>query len=65
MSHLAAGAGFALAVDVDVGAALGDEVHGWEALLRQPGTHVHIYGKGEARPGRKMGHVTTVQPSRE
>ena len=44
---------------------IGDEVYGWEALLSQPGTHVHIYGKGEARPGRKMGHVTRVGPSRE
>jgi 5-(carboxyamino)imidazole ribonucleotide synthase len=40
---------------------IGDEVHGWEALLREPGSHVHIYGKGEARPGRKMGHVTRIR----
>ena len=44
---------------------IGDEVHAWERLLSQPGTHVHIYGKGEARPGRKMGHVTKVVTSRE
>ena len=44
---------------------IGEEVHGWEKLLGEPGTHVHIYGKGEARPGRKMGHVTRVEPSRE
>ena len=25
---------------------------------RVPGARVHLYGKGEARPGRKMGHVT-------
>jgi 5-(carboxyamino)imidazole ribonucleotide synthase len=23
---------------------------------------VHVYGKGEARPGRKMGHVTRIHP---
>ena len=40
---------------------IGDEVHDWQALLSQHGTHVHIYGKGEARPGRKMGHVTRVR----
>ena len=41
---------------------IGDEVHGWAELVAQPDLHVHIYGKGEARPGRKMGHVTRVAP---
>jgi 5-(carboxyamino)imidazole ribonucleotide synthase len=27
-----------------------------------PGASVHIYGKGEARARRKMGHVTRVWP---
>ncbi|MEP6838378.1 MAG: hypothetical protein ABJA75_10010, partial [Bradyrhizobium sp.] len=27
-----------------------------------PGATVHLYGKGPARPGRKMGHVTEVAP---
>ena len=40
---------------------IGDEVRGWEALLQEQGTHVHIYGKGDARPGRKMGHVTRMR----
>jgi 5-(carboxyamino)imidazole ribonucleotide synthase len=39
---------------------IGDEVHDWERLLADPQAHVHIYGKGEARPGRKMGHVTRL-----
>ena len=39
---------------------IGDEVHGWRDLLADPNAHVHIYGKGEARPGRKMGHVTRL-----
>jgi 5-(carboxyamino)imidazole ribonucleotide synthase len=30
----------------------------WESVLRHPGAHLHLYGKREARPGRKMGHVT-------
>ncbi|CAB5712965.1 N5-carboxyaminoimidazole ribonucleotide synthase [Aeromonas hydrophila] len=30
----------------------------WAALLALPGVHLHFYGKGEPRPGRKMGHVT-------
>jgi 5-(carboxyamino)imidazole ribonucleotide synthase len=39
---------------------IGDEIDQWHELLDQRGAHVHIYGKGEARPGRKMGHVTRV-----
>ena len=39
---------------------IGDEVHDWQRLLADPHAHVHIYGKGEARPGRKMGHVTRL-----
>ena len=31
-----------------------------ELLRRHPDAHVHLYGKGEPRPGRKMGHVTRV-----
>jgi len=30
------------------------------AALAVPGTHLHLYGKSEARPGRKMGHITVV-----
>jgi 5-(carboxyamino)imidazole ribonucleotide synthase len=30
-------------------------------LLQLPGAHVHLYGK-EPRPGRKLGHVTLVEP---
>ena len=37
----------------------------WEAVLRHPGAHLHLYGKREARPGRKMGHVTVCEPSLE
>ncbi len=39
---------------------IGDEVDRWPELVGDPGLHVHIYGKGEARAGRKMGHVTRV-----
>jgi 5-(carboxyamino)imidazole ribonucleotide synthase len=39
---------------------VGDQVHAWQELLADPHAHVHIYGKGEARPGRKMGHVTRL-----
>jgi 5-(carboxyamino)imidazole ribonucleotide synthase len=32
----------------------------WPAVLALPGVHLHLYGKTEARPGRKMGHLTVT-----
>lgn len=32
----------------------------WSAVLALPGTHLHLYGKSGARPGRKMGHLTVT-----
>ena len=32
----------------------------WTAALAQPGVHLHLYGKREARTGRKMGHLTVI-----
>ena len=37
----------------------------WDAVLRHAGAHLHLYGKREARPGRKMGHVTVCEMSLE
>ena len=34
----------------------------WPEILRAPGLIPHHYGKAEARPGRKMGHVTRLFP---
>jgi 5-(carboxyamino)imidazole ribonucleotide synthase len=34
----------------------------WPAVLALPGVHLHLYGKAEARPGRKMGHLTVTGP---
>jgi 5-(carboxyamino)imidazole ribonucleotide synthase len=39
---------------------IGAEAHAWEALARTGA--LHLYGKSEARPGRKMGHVTRLKP---
>jgi 5-(carboxyamino)imidazole ribonucleotide synthase len=39
---------------------LGEEIDQWSRLLSESGAHVHVYGKGEPRPGRKMGHVTRI-----
>jgi 5-(carboxyamino)imidazole ribonucleotide synthase len=32
----------------------------WDSLLAQPNVRLHLYGKAEARPGRKMGHFTVT-----
>jgi 5-(carboxyamino)imidazole ribonucleotide synthase len=32
----------------------------WPAVLAVPGAKLHLYGKSDARPGRKMGHVTCL-----
>jgi 5-(carboxyamino)imidazole ribonucleotide synthase len=36
----------------------------WQQVLALPGTHLHLYGKREARVGRKMGHlnITAATP---
>lgn len=41
---------------------IGDEVHRWPELMAEPGARLHLYGKREVRPGRKMGHVTRLFP---
>jgi 5-(carboxyamino)imidazole ribonucleotide synthase len=42
---------------------LGDTRGQWPALLADPAAHLHLYGKAEAAPGRKMGHVTYLRQS--
>ena len=37
----------------------------WAAVLAVPGTHLHLYGKTDARRGRKMGHLTVTAASAE
>jgi 5-(carboxyamino)imidazole ribonucleotide synthase len=39
---------------------IGAEADAWAALAATPGARLHLYGKREARPGRKMGHVNRV-----
>lgn len=39
---------------------LGSEVDRWRELAADPHSRLHLYGKREARPGRKMGHVTRL-----
>ncbi|MEL7465377.1 MAG: 5-(carboxyamino)imidazole ribonucleotide synthase [Pseudomonadota bacterium] len=43
---------------------IGDEANDWARLAEAPGAALHLYGKAEARAGRKMGHVTRTSPLR-
>lgn len=37
----------------------------WSPVLEEPAAKLHLYGKAEARPGRKMGHFCVLDPSPE
>jgi len=39
---------------------IGDDIARLPALLAEKNTALHMYGKPEARPGRKMGHVNRI-----
>ena len=39
---------------------IGDEASRWREILAEPAAKLHLYGKREVRPGRKMGHVTRL-----
>ncbi len=41
---------------------LGDEIDQWRKLASKADVRLHLYGKTEARPGRKMAHVNRVKP---
>jgi 5-(carboxyamino)imidazole ribonucleotide synthase len=41
---------------------IGDDAHRWGEILESPDTKLHLYGKSEASPGRKMGHMTRLYP---
>ena len=32
----------------------------WDEVLALPGAKLHLYGKNDARPGRKMGHINCI-----
>ncbi len=51
-----------LLADATMKNLIGDEVARWRELLADPNAKLHLYGKKEARPGRKMGHVTRLVP---
>ena len=41
---------------------IGNDIERWREAIAEPMTKLHLYGKLEARPGRKMGHVTRLLP---
>lgn len=65
--HIRAIAGWPLAPayrhgEVTMTNLIGKDVDDYADWLTRPGATVHLYGKGAAREGRKMGHVTEVTP---
>jgi 5-(carboxyamino)imidazole ribonucleotide synthase len=48
--------------DVTMTNLLGDDIAHWRKLAAEPGALLHLYGKAEARQGRKMGHVNRLTP---
>ena len=48
------------AAKVEMTNLIGPDVADWPRLAAEDGAALHLYNKGEARPGRKMGHVTRL-----
>ena len=68
--HIRAVAGWPLAPvhrhgDVTMTNLIGADIGDFGDWLTTPGATVHLYGKGKPRPGRKMGHVTIVNRTRQ
>lgn len=40
---------------------IGDDIYAWRAISEEKNACLHLYGKRDARPGRKMGHVTRLR----
>jgi 5-(carboxyamino)imidazole ribonucleotide synthase len=54
------GATETIAARVEMENLIGDGGERYEQILADPAAHLHLYGKAEARPGRKIGHVTRL-----
>lgn len=66
-SHIRAVAGWPLGEttrhsDCEMTNLIGHDADRWLALAGEPGVCLHLYGKREAREGRKMGHVNRLRP---
>jgi 5-(carboxyamino)imidazole ribonucleotide synthase len=40
---------------------LGKDTENWPKILKNKNAKLHLYGKTEAKPGRKMGHVNYLE----
>lgn len=65
-NHVRAVVGWPLGVtdrhsDAQMNNLIGEEALDWRRLAGEPGVCLHLYGKAEARPGRKMGHFTRLK----
>ncbi len=65
--HIRAIAGWPLGAtasfaDAEMHNLIGDDVATWAHFAADPEARLHLYGKGEARQGRKMGHVNRIKP---
>jgi len=63
--HIRAVAGLPLGdgqrhADVEMLNLIGDDVADLSTQMRATRTQVHLYGKADAKPGRKMGHVNRI-----
>lgn len=68
--HIRAVAGWPLGpvtplAHVEMENLLGSEVEQWPALAKEAQARVWFYGKGDPRPGRKMGHVNRLRPLKD
>ena len=68
-NHIRAVAGWPLGAaerhsDAEMINLIGKEALDWPRLAAEPGACLHLYGKREARDGRKMGHVTRLLAKR-
>jgi 5-(carboxyamino)imidazole ribonucleotide synthase len=64
--HIRAIAGWPLGAtarlcDAEMENLIGEDAARWAALAADPTARLHLYGKREARAGRKMGHVTRLK----
>ncbi len=63
--HIRAVAGWPLGpttrlADIEMLNLIGEDADDWAALAADPDARLHLYGKRDARTGRKMGHVTKM-----
>jgi len=49
-----------VALGVEMQNLVGDDGDAFKQILADPAAHLHLYGKAEARRGRKIGHVTRL-----